>query len=684
MSYKTQSRRQFLGNMAALLAAPELVLKHRKESRFSSFPNSEANTALADEAVLENYLNWLEKPYLAALNDVFAEMIGVSAVGLLLYDMTDNQLLAGLKTENLFPIASAFKSAVLMYFVHQIDESVWGSVPVEYWTARQSDEVPEPYRAAWEQHSPILFSLHEMIVISDNKSTGVVLQYVARQKGSTEPLVLFNDWSREVVGISQLSGMSDWAYGISGMNPSDSRFVGREANIDYKLVSYSNMMTPRDLGLYYAWMWSAMSERQREICKTVLSIIKDERRTNLEKLAHNNSSISYSKSGSLGVNESVAGIVITDGGIIHNPDGKSYLLIFMSANADTKVEPIFQVMDDILKGKYDTTIARMQETLDRELNYALLYDQHLTQAYTLNADFRPGQYNYAFVRPEGIRVYSTPSEQYPVRNPVISNTRFGVHLLMQGALVRYQTIDDDEWVQLIPDSPTDNVQFRLGYPMYVKLSDLWPISYEYSQPIPYLADSSTTHSEKYVIISLISRELIAFEKDTLLIKTPIVLNPFATPRGSYVITTKWFARSMQPWAPGVPFTAFFDNEGFAIHGSPWQRWEQTVNKTNITKRTSAGCINIPNWMVTIGNHTRPLDELLFRWLGGMEQPESKVYEYPSETYPAVRVIVVDYPEDLKQYFLPPGMASAKIGWPDVIAKIEAAALTAPDSYFAEA
>ncbi|MBZ0310335.1 MAG: L,D-transpeptidase, partial [Anaerolineae bacterium] len=466
--------------------------------------------------------------------------------------------------------------------------------------------------------------------------------------------------------------------------PSDTRYIGRETSIDYKQVSYSNMMTPRDLGLYYAWMWSAMDQRQREVCQTVLSIIKDERRTNVEKLALNTQSISYSKSGSLGAAESVAGIVITDGGIIHHPDGKSYLAIFMSANADTKVEPIFAVLEDVLKGKYDRTIAQMQETLNRELNYALLYDEHLTHAYTQDNNFRSGQYNYAFVRPEGIKIYNTPSEASPIRNPVISNTRFGVHLLMQGALVRYQTIDNDEWVRLAPDSPTDNVQFRLGYPMYVKLSDLWPISYEHSQPIPYLLDDSISHSDKYIIIHLAGRELIAFEKDKLLIKTPIVLNPFSTPRGSYVITTKWFARSMQPWAPGVPFTAFFDNDGFAIHGSPWQRWEQTVNKSNITKRTSAGCINIPNWMVTIGGYTRPLDELLFRWLGGMEQPETKVYEYPSEAFPAVRVIVADTPKDLQQYVLPPGMAAAKIGWPDVIAKIEAATLTAPDSYFTEA
>ncbi len=671
------SRRQFLGSMAALLpalAAPRLLLD---EGIFSTTAKQTDS-----ENVLENYLNWLEKPYLAPLNDLFAELTGISAIGLLLYDMTNNQLLAGLKTEQVLPVASAFKAGVLMYFLNQVDESVWGSVPVEYWPVRSG--VPETYQDAWQQHNAILNHLYQMIVISDNPATGVALQYVAQQQGSTEPLVLFNDWSREVVGISQLSGLSDWTYGIVGMNTTDQRYTGREANIDYQLLNYSNLMTPRDLGLYYAWMWSAMPARQREVCLELLSVIQNERRSNLEDVAFANDAISYSKAGSLGAADSVAGTVVTDGGIIHNANGKSYLLAFFSVNSDTKVLPLFGLLDEVVKGKHDATIARVQEALDRELNYALFFDEHLNKTYTRSNEFAAGQYNYAFVVPEGIKIYSTPSEEYPIRNPVISNTRFGVHLLMQGAIVRYQAIENSEWVQLIPDSPTDNVQFRLGVPIYVKLSDLWPIAYDHARPIPYLIDSTVAHSDKYVIISLVDRELIAFEKDTLLIKTPIVLNPFATPRGSYVITTKWLARSMQPWAPGVPFTAFFDNEGFAIHGSPWQRWEQTVNQEVITKRTSAGCINIPNWVVTVGDYTRPLDELLFRWLGGMEQPEANVFEYPSKNYPAVRVIVADYLEDLKGYVLPSGMASAKIGWAEVIAKIEEAPLTAPRTYFASA
>lgn len=675
-----QSRRQFLGNLAAL-TVPHLLLKYENSTTDTNV--FALKKRIQTENVLENYLNWLEKPYLAPLNDLFAEAIDISAIGLLLYDMTNNQLLAGLKTEQILPVASAFKGPVLMYFMHQIPEEVWGSVPVEYWTVRSADEVPEEHRDSWETHRVILANLWQMIVISDNNAAGYVMQYVAQQKGSTEPLVLFNDWSRAVVGISQLSGMSDWTYGIAGMNPTDERYTNRVANIDYQLLNYSNLMTPRDLGLYYAWMWSAMDSRQREVCLEVLSIIKDERRSNVEDLAFFNNGLSYSKSGSLGADVSTAGIVITDAGIIFNVEDKSYLLVFLSVNADKKVLPLFALFDEVIKGKHDATIARLQETLDRELNHALFYDEHLHNSYTPSSEFNAGQYNYAFVVPEGIKVYSTPSEQYPIRNPVISNTRFGVHLLMQGALVRYQTIDNDEWVQLIPDSPSDNVQFRLGVPMYVRLSDLWPISYDHSKPIPYLVNEAAAHEDKYIIISLVSRELIAFEKETLLIKTPIVLNPYATPRGSYVITTKWFARSMQPWAPGVPFTAFFDNQGFAIHGSPWQRWEQTVNKTTILKRTSAGCINIPNWVVNVGEYTRPIDELLFRWLGGMEQPEANVFEYPSETYPAVRVIVADYLEDLKGYILPQGMVSAKIGWPTVIAQIEAAPLIAPETYFVE-
>ena len=112
--------------------------------------------------------------------------------------------------------------------------------------------------------------------------------------------------------------------------------------------------------------------------------------------------------------------------------------------------------------------------------------------------------------------------------------------------------------------------------------------------------------------------------------------------------------------------------------------ETTVNETNITKRTSAGCINIPNWMVTVGEHNRPADELLFRWLGGMREPNSNVFEYTNQEYPAVRIFVVDYLRDLTQYRLPDGALSADMNWTQIIEAVEQATVTAPPAFFASA
>jgi hypothetical protein len=180
---------------------------------------------------------------------------------------------------------------------------------------------------------------------------------------------------------------------------------------------------------------------------------------------------------------------------------------------------------------------------------------------------------------------------------------------------------------------------------------------------------------------LSSRELYAFEGDQLVMRVPIVLNPDATPRGAQVITSKWLARSMQPWAPGVPFTAFFGAEGYALHGAPWQRWDTTVNQTTIVNRSSAGCVNIPNWLVTSGAYTRPADELLFRWVGGMERPREDVFEYPTETNPALRIYNVDYAPNLRGYVRPAALHNRGLTWDDVIALMATRPLQAPASFF---
>ena len=98
-------------------------------------------------------------------------------------------------------------------------------------------------------------------------------------------------------------------------------------------------------------------------------------------------------------------------------------------------------------------------------------------------------------------------------------------------------------------------------------------------------------------------------------------------------------------------------------------------------RTSAGCVNVPDWMITVGDYTRPADELIFRWVGGMENQRDLVFDYPSETYPALRIFSVDYLQNLRNYYMPANLVSQGITWDSVAEAMESIPLQAPDSFF---
>ena len=134
-------------------------------------------------------------------------------------------------------------------------------------------------------------------------------------------------------------------------------------------------------------------------------------------------------------------------------------------------------------------------------------------------------YRYGFIIPEGVDIYSSPDEKDKLHNPVIKATRFGVHLLMQGALVRYVEVNN-QWVELMPDDARDNVRSRLGVRMFVKREAVWSISLDYAQPIPYLINDVPAQ-DKYIVINVSGRELVAFEGATPILRVPIVLNPDA-------------------------------------------------------------------------------------------------------------------------------------------------------------
>jgi|GEM_PF-1021765 len=669
------SRRQFLKTLAILSAGTTLAPIHK------AFATDGYNSPPIVPDVYNAYLTAMETPFTAPLNDHFAEVIGRTPVGLILYDMTHDHLLTALAPENPLPIASAFKAGLLMYFVDTVSADVWNSVPVAHWNANASSEVPEAYRTAWNENRVILRQLWQTLVMSDNTTTGQVLSYVADVQGNPEAVRLFNDWSINTVGVSQLSGLTSWSSGVSaGQSFVDERFEERETAINSQLTPFDNMMTPRDLGLYYVWMLTHMSEAGQQVCKDLLSTIFNNRGANLERLAQAFEGTSYSKNGSL---ETDYGYVVTDAGIIDLAD-VSYLLVLQSVDPvdsiPNPVPTVFEELNKTLAGQYNEILHHHRADAITPEELLAAYMAHLTTAYGQQTVSTEGEHHYGFILPEGVSVYSQPDENSELHNPIIKSTRFGIHLLMQGALIRYVTVNDN-WIELVPDDHRDNVRERLGVRIFLKREDVWTISHDYAQGIPYIMDETISHEDKFIIINVSGRELTAFEGGTPVFRIPIVLNPDATPRGAQVITSKWYSRSMQAWAPGVPFTAFFGDQGFALHGSPWQRWTTTVNSENIYGRTSAGCVNVPFWMISAGDYTRPADELLFRWLGGQENVGENMFDYPSDEFPAIRIYSVDYLPNLINYYRPNAMVDRNLSWDDVIAAIEETPLQAPDSFF---
>ena len=673
------SRRDFLKYstlLAGTIALPSFLPASLNSAQASPYAIPPANW-------ISDYIFALDNPHLAPLNGVFNDILDNSGnVTLMIYDVLRGQLMAGIGTEAPMPVASSFKGPLFFFFMDVIDASVWGSVPVEYWGYNVEQAVPEEYRESWETHQRVLRNLYDMVVMSDNNAAGRIFKYIADYYDTSAPLTMFNDWSHDIVGVSQMSSMGQWRYGMpDGIQFEDGRYMNRQVVLNHELVQFNNVMTPRDLGFYYVWWQNEMNAQAQRVGEDLLSYIYDNRRSNIEKLADEFNGVAYSKNGSLSINETGIAPVVTDGGLLNLPDFGYYVITFLSGNANSRTPKIFERLSSIVSGVFDDQIVEISIVADADMQQREYFTAYLEYMYNDEVTVSPNHFNYAFVKYEGIPVYYQPNEDYFMRNPVISASRFGVHLVMQGALIRYRPLDD-EWAELIPDSPTDNVQRRLAGRIFLKRSDLHPVSTSRSFLIPYFLKPDVDAQQKMVIVDVEKREMTLLEQGYAIFKTPIVLNDIDTPRGGHTLLTRWFSCSMQPWAPGVPFTTYFHEGGYAIHGSPWQRWETTVNKENVQQRTSAGCVNVPNWAVRIGDYIGPLDELIFRWMGGTLAPEQNVYEYGTAEHPTIWVYVVDQLWDLADLHQSPAMRELLISWETIINQIRAMSLTAPGSFFA--
>lgn len=181
----------------------------------------------------------------------------------------------------------------------------------------------------------------------------------------------------------------------------------------------------------------------------------------------------------------------------------------------------------------------------------------------------------------------------------------------------------NHWVTAVLDGPDDKRWYQItesweGVQYYVDASHLLPIPDDDLSP----TSADVPAGEKRIEISLAGQSLTAFEGNKVVLRIPIssgVRNtglgelPTETPTGSFNIFSKLPTKYMgdnrltdtlgDRFLPGVPWTMFFAEGGYAIHGAYWHN--------NFGAPMSRGCVNV-----------RPDNaQWLFRWTTPLAGPD---------------------------------------------------------------
>ena len=308
----------------------------------SFFPPESDPTAIAENA-----------PYTA----IFTELAQSRPLGFLLYDLSQDELLAGVNIVQQLPVVSAIKGPILMYFLKFVPIDVWGGVPVDYWNVGR-DDVSEAYISAWDIHHDILNDLFRMIVYSDNYSTGDVLIYTypyTTYVDDYNPIQAFNQWSYDEIGISQESGMREWDKGGTD-NPDfiEQRFDQRFTMIYGATRFFNNTFSPLDLARYYYWMYHFMSRDAYEVAKEVMSVVEGYPGF-LELTAQNLGGMPVSKDGFVGPddeNNNRQEWLTADAGLMLFDD-RDLLVISMSVNGGDRTDELYAELERIVRTDRD-------------------------------------------------------------------------------------------------------------------------------------------------------------------------------------------------------------------------------------------------------------------------------------------------------------------------------------------
>lgn len=180
------------------------------------------------------------------------------------------------------------------------------------------------------------------------------------------------------------------------------------------------------------------------------------------------------------------------------------------------------------------------------------------------------------------------------------------------------------WIEGIDEGPDGEPWYRVfdelvGFPYHVQATHLRPIPLEEWAPIT----PEVALEDKRIEVSLGTQTLTAYEYDQVIFNTNISSgittmkrNPndlsTQTPAGEFRIITKYpskhmgngnlFATPDDYELPGVPWTSFFHEAGYAFHGTYWH--------DNFGTPMSRGCVNMrieeAKWLF---RWARPLHEL---------------------------------------------------------------------------
>jgi hypothetical protein len=283
----------------------------------------------------------------------FQSLVLYRSFTFVLYDLTDETLLAAIAPEHQMPVVSAIKGPIFIYFCAQVDEQVWNTVPTDYWETYTPDDVPEEFRETWQEHRSILNDLYRMIVYSDNHATGNVLLYAQQlgDMGDMNPIEAFNHWSEDVVGTSPESGMHEWDQGATD-RPGffDARYNQRLITIEGIERFYSNTVSAVDLARYYLWLYRSAPQNIRAKTDELLSIIHAEP-SYFENTAYNLDGIPVSKDGFVGPgadhNQSDE-YLTADAGLILLED-RDLIVVTMAVNSGDRLAAVYGEIENIIR-----------------------------------------------------------------------------------------------------------------------------------------------------------------------------------------------------------------------------------------------------------------------------------------------------------------------------------------------